>query len=82
MLPHGLILGQSWDDAFLKEDEVDAGPSVKRRKVETDARVSFFFFLKFADMKEKDLGWTFAALVEARLVAPSNCEVLPNTHSN
>ena len=56
---HGLISGQSLDDALLKEDEVaevvetshaleyeeeDAGPWVKRRKGETDAFFRTFFF--------------------------------------
>ena len=59
--PHGLIPGQSLDDAFLMEDEVaevvetshaleyeeeDAGPWVKRWKVERRTqifRMCFFF---------------------------------------
>ena len=69
---HGLISSQFLDDASLKEDEVaevvetshaleygeeDAGPWVTRRKVETDAFFrTFFFFLKYADMKIKDVG--------------------------
>ena len=46
------------------------------------SHVFFFCFLKFADMKKKDLGWTCAASWKRAWSGPSNCEVLPNTHSN